>query len=111
MGFTPVLFRHGSIGTILLPHQGCMIVFLELLDDVAWHRNVEHPRNIVPVEANTAVLVAVLSFGEFIFFFDASDKVSNILLAQTFHALSTTSVKGMGGVSCFQRPGVYLHSK
>jgi hypothetical protein len=58
LGFAPALFRqfrHGSIGTIFLPRRGCMLVFLELLDDVARHRNVECPRNIVPVEANTSV--------------------------------------------------------
>ncbi len=55
LGFAPVLFRQGSMGKILFPCWGCMLIYSKLLDDVAWHRNVKHLHNIVPVEANTAV--------------------------------------------------------
>ncbi len=65
---------------------GGMLVFLQLFDDVARHGNVEGALIIIPFEAYAAVEVAVPIFGEFIFFFDALDKVVDILLTHIFHS-------------------------
>jgi hypothetical protein len=86
LGFAAKMLRSGSIGTMLRLQQGGMLVFLQLFDDVARHGNVEGACVVIPFEAYAAVEVAVPIFGEFIFFFDALDKVVDILLTHIFHS-------------------------
>jgi hypothetical protein len=63
-----------------------MLVFLQLFDDVAWHGNVKGACVVIPFEPYAAVEVAIPNLGEFIFLFDAHDKVVNIFLTHIFHA-------------------------
>jgi hypothetical protein len=65
---------------------GCMLVLLQLFDDVARHGNVKGVPVVILLEVYAAVAVAVLIFGEFIFFLDAFDEVVDVLLARIFHA-------------------------
>jgi hypothetical protein len=71
---------------MLMLWWGGMLVFLQLFDDVARHGKVEGACIVVQFEAYAAVEVAVPIFGEFIFFFDALDKVVDIFLMHIFHA-------------------------
>jgi hypothetical protein len=86
LGFADKLFRLGSIGTMLRLWRGGMLVFLQLFDDVARHGNVEGACVLIPFEAYATVEVAVPILGEFIFLFDAHDKVVDISLTHIFHA-------------------------
>jgi hypothetical protein len=86
LGFAAKLFRLGSVGTMLRLWQGGMLVFLQLFDDVARHGNVEGACVVIPFKAYATVVVAIPILGEFIFFFDAHDKVVNIFLTRIFHA-------------------------
>jgi hypothetical protein len=86
LGFTAKLFRLGSVGTMLRLWWGGMLVFLQLFDDVAQHGNVEGVCVAIPLEVYAAVEVAISILGEFIFLFDAHDKVIDIFLTRIFHA-------------------------
>jgi hypothetical protein len=86
LGFAAKMFRLGSVGTMLRLWWGGMLVFLQLFDDVGRHGNVEGACVVISFEAYAAVEVSVPIFGEFIFFFDALDKVVDILLTGIFHA-------------------------
>jgi hypothetical protein len=86
LSFAAKMFWLGSVGTMLRLWQGGMLVFLQLFDDVAWHGNVKGVCTVIPFEVYAAVEVAVPIFGEFIFFFDALDKVVDILLTRIFYA-------------------------
>jgi hypothetical protein len=54
--------------------------------DVARHGNIKGAYVVIPFKAYAAVEVAIPILGEFIFLFDAHDKVFNILLMRIFHA-------------------------
>jgi hypothetical protein len=86
LGFAAKLFRLGSIGTMLRLWQGGMLVFLQLFDNVAWHRNVKGVCVVILFEAYAAVEVAIPILDEFIFLFDVHDKVVDIFLMRIFHA-------------------------
>jgi hypothetical protein len=86
LGFAAKFFRLESVGTMLRLWRGCMFVFCQLFDDVACHGNVKGACVVILFEAYAAVEVAIPIFGEFNFFFDALDKVVNILLTGIFHA-------------------------
>ncbi len=63
-----------------------MPVFLELLDDVPRHGDVERSLVLIPLELNPAVEISVPIYGEFIFLLDAGDEVVNIFLTFVFYA-------------------------
>ncbi len=86
LGFAAKLCRLGSLGTMLRLWWGGMLVFLQLFDDVARHRNVKGVCVVITFAAYAAVEVAVPILGEFIFLFDAHDKVADIFLTRIFHA-------------------------
>jgi hypothetical protein len=86
LGSAAKLFWLGSIGTTLRLWQGGMLVFLQLIDDVAWHGNVEGACVVIPFEVYAPVEVAIPILGELIFVFDAHDKVVGIFLTRIFHA-------------------------
>jgi hypothetical protein len=103
LGFAAKLFRLGSVGTILKLWQGGMLVFLQLFDDVAQHGNVEGACILIPFEVYAAVEVAVPILGEFIFLFDAHDKVVDIFLTRIFHA-EIVNNKCEGDGACRELP-------
>ncbi len=86
LGLAAKLFRVESIGTMLRLWRGGMLVFLQLLDDVSRHGNVEGACVVIPFEAYAAVEVTFPIFGEFIFVFNTLDKVVDTLLVHIFHA-------------------------
>ncbi len=103
LGSAAKLFRLGSIGTMLRLWRGGMLVFLQLFDDVARHGNVEGACVVIPFEAYAAVEVAVPILGEFIFLFDAHDKVVDIFLTHIFHAKIVNN-KCEGDGACYVLP-------
>ncbi len=62
-----------------------MLVFLQLLEDVARHGEIECAVMIIPFEAYTAIEISILIFGELIFFFDCPDEVVCVLLSRVFY--------------------------
>jgi hypothetical protein len=112
LGFAAKMFRLGSVGTMLMLRRGGMLVFLQLFDDVAWHGTVEGACIVIPCEAYAAVEVAIPIFSEFIFFFDALDKVVNILLTLIFHAkIVNNKCEGDGACRVLPEAGSLLAFK
>jgi hypothetical protein len=60
---------------MLLLSWRCMIVFLQLFEDVTWHGYAENACNVIPFQANAAVEVAIPIHGELVLFLDALDQV------------------------------------
>jgi hypothetical protein len=78
LGFAAKLFRLGSIGRMLRLWQGGMLGFLQLFDVLARHGHVKGACIVIPSEVYAAVEVTIPILGEFIFVFDAHDKVFHI---------------------------------
>ena len=64
---------------------GGVPVFLELLDDVSGHGDVEHSLFVILLESNPAAEIAVPINGEFIFILDARNEVVNIFPTFVFY--------------------------
>jgi hypothetical protein len=64
----------------------CMLVFLQLFEDVSWHGDVKSVCNIIQSEAYATVEVTIPIHGELIFLFDALDQVFNVFLTRVFYA-------------------------
>ncbi len=89
-----------------------MFVALEFFFDVAGHRNVKCPSVVVPGEFDAAVEIAAPILAQFLYLsFIAAIKCStSFFLVYLTPKSSTTRVKEIGRVVCFQKPGVCLHS-
>ncbi len=85
LGFAAKLLGLGSIRKMLRPGRGGMPVFLQLFDDVTRHGNVEGACDVIPLEADAAVEIAVPILCEFIFFLYAPDEVVNVFLMRIFY--------------------------
>ncbi len=64
----------------------CMLVFLQLFEDLSWHGDVESVCNMIPSEAYATLEVAIPIHGELAIFFDALDQVFNVFLTCVFYA-------------------------
>ncbi len=62
-----------------------VFVFLEEFFDVPRHGYVESSRDVIPFQVNAAVQIARPVLGDAIFFFDAVDEVSGMLLSDIFY--------------------------
>jgi hypothetical protein len=112
LGFTANLFRLGSVGTMLRLWRGGMLVFLQLFDDVARHGNVKGACTVIPFKVYAAVEVAVPILGEFIFLFDAHDKVVDIFLMHIFHTkIVDNKCEGDGACRVLPEAGCLLAFK
>jgi hypothetical protein len=88
-----------------------MLVFLELLDYKRRYQNVQGLVVVIPLILDATVEVAISILVSFYLFLRHFIKWStSSLLAYFMPKSSTTRVKEMGRVACFQRPGVCLHS-
>ncbi len=85
MGLAALFFRLGGVKAMLWLSQGCMIIFVQLLEDVPRHGDFESSCDIIPCEADATVEVAILIHGELIFIFDELDEVLNVFLARVFY--------------------------
>jgi hypothetical protein len=89
--------------------RGGMLVLLQLFDDVARHGNLKGACVVIPFEAYAAVEVAVQVLGEFIFLFDAHDKVVDIFLTCIFHAeIVNNKCEGDGACRVLPEAGCLL---
>ena len=66
--------------------RAIVLVFLQLLEDVAWHGDIEGAVMIIPFEAYATIQIFIPIFGEIIFFFDHPDEVVYVLLACVLHS-------------------------
>ena len=62
-----------------------LLVFLQLLEDVARHGHIEGVVMIIPFEAYAAIQISIPIFGELIFFFDRPDEVVYVLVTCVFY--------------------------
>jgi hypothetical protein len=70
---------------MLLLSRRCMLVFLQLFEDVTWHGYVKSACIVIPFQANAAVEVAVPIHGELMLFLDALDQVFYVFLLREFY--------------------------
>ncbi len=55
MGLTAILFRLGGVRAMLWLSRGCMLIFVQLLEDVPQHGDIKSAYNIISCEADAAL--------------------------------------------------------
>ena len=83
--FAAILFGLGGIRAMLLLSWCCMLVFLQLFEDVTWHGYVKSAYIVIPFQENAAGEVAIPIHGELVLFLDAHDQVFYVFLTRVFY--------------------------
>ncbi len=64
----------------------CMLVFLELFDDIPRHQNIQSTVVVIPFQLDATVESAIPIIGEFILFLEAFYQMVDIVFVVVFHA-------------------------
>jgi hypothetical protein len=62
-------YRNGmTVRAMLWFGRDCMLVFLELFDDISRHQNIQSMVVVIPIQLDATVEVAIPIFSEFVLF-------------------------------------------